>query len=85
MALLVVSDVRSREYYVAGEAPGVKRGGNAKIALGYEAVLDGLSGSRRRWLGEPYTVVGLHDFIVVIGQNEARLNDLLREIPTSLR
>ena len=62
VVLLIVPGVRDREYHVAGKAAGAECGGEVKIALGNQAILDGLFGFRRGWLCEAYPVVCLHEY-----------------------
>ena len=83
--LLVIPGVRRREYHVAGKAAGAKGGGEPKTTLGNMAILDGLSGFRRGWLYERDPAVRPFNIVGMIAQYGTRLNDLLGEMPASVR
>ena len=85
VVLLVILGVRRREYHVAGKAAGAKGGGEPKTTLRNIAILDGLSGFRRGWLYERDPAVRPFNIVGVIAQYGTRLNDLLGEMPASVR
>ena len=77
------ASVRGREYCVAGKSAGAKSSGESQAALDDQAIFYGLFGFRRGGLCELYPVPCLYDFVRIVVQDEARLNDMLGEMPAS--